>query len=231
MSRGQNSGKSSPRPLRPLPAVRAIQSAPDAGPSEQAADRLLSCIAGFYGDERQARSTAEQIQREHGLVLTQMVLLSPRDAPRKQFSRLVALWSGHWPASRQSIVKGRLSMVSLGVLVLLLAVWATVLWSDYPGLFNTTLTLPWLDGPLGPRLGPRLGLGLGLGKMAVWLLRRRQTRPRARRFETRVQQQLARGHWALVVCKLPWAQQAGVLALLRAGSLHSCAVADPSTRL
>jgi len=200
-------------------ASRPTPGAPDTGPSEHPVDRLLSCIAGFYGDEEQARSKAEQIRQEHGLGSAQLVLLSPRDAARKQFSRLAGLWAGHWPAGRQSLVDGHLSTALLAVAVLALAGWGTVLWSDDPGIFSQAPTLAWLGGPLG------------LGLVAAWLLQRKSTRPHVRRFESRVQQQLAQGHWALVVCKLPWAQQAGVLALLRTGSLRWCAVAEPSARL
>ena len=219
MPRVHTSVNSPYRPLGPPLAGQSSRSAPDAGPSEQAVVRLLSCIAGFYGDEWQARSTAERMRRKYGLASTQLVLLSPRDATRKQFSRLAALWSGHWPAGRQSVVHRYLSTVMLGVAVLMLAGWAAVLWSDDASRFSQAPTLAWLGGPLG------------LGLVAVWLLQRQHTRPHVRRFESRVQQQLALGHWALVVCKLPWAQQAGVLALLRADSLRWCAVAEPSAKI
>ena len=188
-------------------------------PTEQPVDRLLSCIAGFYLDEHQVRHTAEQIEHEHGLALSQMVLLSPRDAPRKQFSRLASLWAGHWPAGRQSVVDRYLSTVLLGLALLILAVWITAPWWDDPSFFGAVPTPAWLGGPLG------------LALVAAWRLHRQYNRPHVRRFESRVQQQLALGHWALVVCKLPWAQQASVLALLRAGSLRWCAVAEPSTRI
>lgn len=208
-----------PRPLPPLKVCRSSGGAQDTVPTEQPVDRLLSCIAGFYLDERQARHTAEQIGREHGLALSQMVLLSPRDAPRKQFSRLASLWAGHWPAGRQSVVDRYLSTVLLGLALLILAVWMTELWLDDASFFGEVPTLAWLGGPIG------------LALVAAWLLYRQYNRPHVRRFESRVQQQIALGHWALVVCKLPWAQQASVLALLRAGSLRWCAVAEPSTRI
>ena len=180
---------------------------------------MLSCIAGFYLDERQARHTAEQIGCEHGLALSQMVLLSPRDAPPKQFSRLASLWAGHWPAGRQSVVDRYLSTVLLGLALLILAVWMTVLWWDDPSFFGEVPTVAWLGGPLG------------LALVVARRLHRQYNRPHVRRYESRVQQQLALGHWALVVRKLPWAQQASVLALLRAGSVRWCAVAEPSTRI
>ena len=204
---------------RPVLASGAVRVAPDAGPSEQPVDRLLSCIAGFYGNEEQARNKAAQIQRAHGLAGAQLVLLSPRDAPRQQFSRLAKQWAGHWPAGRQSPVGGHLSTGLLALAILLLLGWGTVMWSDDPGFFSQSPALAWLGG------------SMGLGLVAVWLFQRKRTRPHVRRFESRVQQQLAQGHWALVVCKLSWAQQAGVLALLRAGSLRWCAVAEPSARL
>jgi hypothetical protein len=166
-----------------------------------------------------ARNTAAQIRREYGLAPTQMVLLSPGDATRKQFSRLAGLWSGYWPAGRQSVGYGRWGMALLGVAVLLLAGWAAAQWSDDQSLFS--------QSPLLAGLGGLLALGL----VAAWLLQRRYTRPHVRRFESRVQQQLAQGHWAVVVCKLPWAQQAGVLQRLRANSFRWCAVAEPSARI
>ena len=219
MARVQPLFNSPPRPLPPLRVRQSSGGVQDTVPSEQSVDRLLSCIAGFYLDERQARSAAEQIAREHGLALTQMVLLSPRDAPRKQFSRLASLWAGHWPAGRQSVVDRYLSTALLGLAMLILMVWMAVLWLDDASFFGDVPTMAWLGGPLG------------LALVAAWLLHRQYSRPHVRRFESRVQQQLALGHWALVVCKLPWAQQASVLALLRAGSLRWCAVAEPSSRI
>ncbi len=219
MARVQPLFNSPPRPLSPVPVRSSSRSYQDTGPSEQPVNRLLSCIAGFYLDEREARDTAAQIGREHGVSLNQMVLLSPRDAPRKRFSRLASLWAGHWPTGRQSLVDRHLSTVLLGLAMVILAVWVAVLGLDDPGFFGEVPTLAWLAGPFG------------LGLMAAWLLHRQYTRPHVRRFESRVQQQLALGHWAVVVCKLPWAQQASVLALLRAGSLRWCAVAEPSNRI
>ena len=219
MARVQPLFNSPPRPLSPVRVRNSSRSYQDTGPSEQPVNRLLSCIAGFYLDERTARDTAAQIGREHGVSLNQMVLLSPRDAPRKRFSRLASLWAGHWPTGRQSLVDRHLSTVLLGLALVILAVWVAVLGLDDPGFFGEVPTLAWLAGPFG------------LGLMAAWLLHRQYTRPHVRRFESRVQQQLALGHWAVVVCKLPWAQQASVLALLRAGSLRWCAVAEPSNRI
>ena len=175
-------------------------------------------MAGFYGDEWLARNTAEIIRREHGLASTQLLLLSPRDAPRQRFAQLAELWAGHWPAGRQSILDGPLKLALPGVVVLL-AGWATVLWSDDPSLVSPAGTLAWLGGTLV------------LGVVAAWALHRQFIRPHVRRFESRVQQQLAQGNWALVVCKLPWAHQAGVLECLRANSLRWCAVAEPTAKL
>ena len=204
--------------LLPQSAGRSSHRPPDVGASERAVDRLLSYIAGFYGDEWLARHTAEQIRHEQGLTATQLVLLSPQDAPRKQFERLAMLWAGHWPAGRQSVVDRHLSAALLGAAALLLAAWATVLWSDDPNMFIHAPTLGWLSGCLG------------LGLVTAWLSQRQHIRPHVRRFKSRVQQQLAQGHWAVVVCKLPWAQQADVLAQLRAGSLRWCAVAEPTAK-
>ena len=122
MARVQPLFNSPPRPLPPLRVSQSSGGVQDTVPSEQSVDRVLSCIAGFYLDERQARNSAEQIGREHGLALTQMVLLSPRDAPRKQFSRLASLWAGHWPAGRQSVVDRYLSTALLGLAMLILMV-------------------------------------------------------------------------------------------------------------
>ena len=132
---------------------------------------------------------------------------------------MAALWAGYWPAGRQSVPNGRLSLALLGGLVILLAGWAAVLWSQDPSLFSRALSLVWLGGLLG------------LGLVVAWFSRRQFIRPHVRRFESRVQQQLANGHWALVVCKLPWAHQAGVLELLRVNSLRWCAVAEPTAKL
>ena len=219
MARVQPLFNSPPRSRQPLHAGRSSVGAQDTVPTAQPVDRLLSCIAGFYQDERQARHAAEQIGHEHGLALSQMVLLSPRDAPRKHFSRLASLWAGHWPAGHQSVVDRYLSTVLLGLALLILAGWMTVLWWDNASIFGEVPTVAWLGGPLG------------LALVAAWLLHRQHNRPHVRRFESRVQQQLALGHWALVVCKLPWTQQASVLALMRAGSLRWCAVAEPSARI
>lgn len=210
--------------VQPLRAGQSFHGASDTGPSEQPVDRQLSCIAGFYGHEHQAQTTAAQIRREHGLGSSQLLLLSPQDAPRKRFSRLARLWSGHRLAGRQSAFEGHLSVPLLGLAVMMLLAWAALLWSDGQSVFSQTPTQAGL-GSLG-------GL-LALAGAAAWLRQRnrKRSRPHVRRFELRVQQQLALGHWALVVCKLPWAQQAGVLAQLRAGSLRWCAVAEPSARL
>ena len=206
-------------PLRPLLAVTGARGEPDTVPSKQAVDRLLSCMAGFYSDEGLARNTAEKIQRVHGLASNQLVLLRPQDSPSQQFARMAALWAGYWPAGRQSVPNGRLSLALLGGLVILLAGWAAVLWSQDPSLFSRALSLVWLGGLLG------------LGLVVAWFSQRQFIRPHVRRFESRVQQQLAKGHWALVVCKLPWAHQAGVLELLRVNSLRWCAVAEPTAKL
>lgn len=155
-------------------ASRSARDAAETRPFEQPVDRLLSCIAGFYGDEEQARSKAAQMRHQHGLTSTQLVLLSPRDAPRKQFARLAGLWAGNWPAGRQPLVDGHLSTALLAVAMLLLVGWGTVLWSDDPGVFSRSPTLAWLGG------------SLGLGLVAVWLLQRKRTRPHVRRFESRV---------------------------------------------
>lgn len=206
-------------PLRPPLAGQTFQNRPDAVPSEQAVDRLLSCMAGFYADERTARKCAAELRQAHGLASTQLVLLSPRDAAGRQFARMAKLWASDWPARRPA--DGQVSMAFLGVviLLLLLAGWTTLIWSNNESLFNLVPMLAWLGGLLG------------LGVVVAWLLLWPSPRPHVRRFESRVQQQLAQGRWAVVLCKLPWAHQAGALAMLRANSVRWCAVAEPSARL
>lgn len=208
----------SAEPMRPPPTGRSSQTGPAANLPGQTVDRLLSCIASFYGDEWMARRTAKMLQREYGLTTAQVVLLSPRDAPSEKFARMADLWAGQWPARRQSVLDRRTGLALLGV-VLLLAGWAAMLWAKDQSPISHPLNLASLGGLLG------------LGLVAFWTLQRPNTQPHARRFESRVQQQIADGHWALVVCKLPRAHQAGVLELLRANSLRWCAVAEPSAKL
>ena len=208
----------SAKPMRLPPAGRSAQTGPASNLSGQTVERPLSCIAGFYGDEWMARRTAKMMRLEYGLTTAQMVLLSPRDAPSEKFARMAELWAGEWPVRRQSVLDRRTGLALPGVLLLLLAGWAAVLWAKDQSLFSPALNLAWLGGLLG------------LGVVAFWTVRRPNTRPHARRFESRVQQQIADGHWALVVCKLHRAHQAGVLELLRSNSLRWCAVAESSAK-
>lgn len=206
-------------PLRPPPAGRSPQAGPVSNLPGQTADRPLSCIAGFYGDEWMARRTAKMMRHEYGLSTAQLVLLSPRDAPSEKFARMAELWAGQWPVRRQSVLNRRTGLALLSAVLLLLVGWAAVLWAKDQSFFSHALNLAWLGGLLG------------LGVVAFWTLHQPNSRPHARRFESRVQQQIADGHWALVVCKLPRAHQAGVLALLRTNSLRWCAVAESSAKL
>lgn len=210
--------RASADPMRLPPAGRSSQTGPASNLPGQTVDRPLSCIAGFYGDEWMARRTAKVMRLEYGLTTAQVVLLSPRDAPSEKFARMAQLWAGQWPVRRQSVLDRRTGLALLGVVLLLLAGWPAVLWAKDQSLFNPALNLAWLGGLSG------------LGVVAVRTVQRPTLRPHARRFESRVQQQIADGHWALVVCKLPRAHQAGVLALLRTNSLRWCAVAEPSAK-
>ena len=211
----------SAKPMRLPPAGRSAQTGPASNLPGQTVDRPLSCIAGFYGDEWMARRTAKMMRREYGLTTAQMVLLSPRDAPSEKFALMAELWAGQWPVKRQSVLDRHTGLALLGVvllLLLLLAGWPAVLWTKDQSLFSPALNLAWLGGLLG------------LGVVAFWTVQRPNNRAHARRFESRVQQQIADGHWALVVCKLPRAHQAGVLELLRTNSLRWCAVAESAAK-
>ena len=180
-------------------------------------DRLLSCIAGFYPSEAQARAALRSVQVAQCLLPAQMLLLSPDDAGFLRFTRLSRQWAFDQDSGGAPSIGGYglasaagASLASVVALVILL--WETPQFDAW--LLMMLLAIQGLGGLLGAGL---FALRLGL---------------RARhRFDDQVRQQLGQGCWALVLHQVPWAGQAGVIRLLRSTSLRWCASAPHSRRL
>lgn len=188
----------------------------DPAPAERHALRLdkplrppLSCLAGFYDNEAQARQALRQVRQTQGLLPSQSVLLSPDDAGSLRFARLSRLWAAdHGFDGRHrngdAWLAGALG-ASLAVLAALALLRAGARQSD---TWQVVMLLTALA----------LGSLLGAGLFALWV------RPRpTRRFDVQVHRQLCLGYWALVTHRVPWAGQADVVRLLRGTSRRWCA--------
>ncbi len=180
-------------------------------------DRLLDCMAGFYRSGLAARLAEQKLRQTHGLSASQLVLLGPNDASRQRFSRHAQGWApdgAHDPAMQLS--DGWLAGAAGAVLAgLAMLVWLTISYpqpEDWPAL---PIPLALLFGAVA---------GAGLVAVLAWP-------PTPQRFDNNVRQQLQLGCWALVACRVPWACQAGVVAVMRQGSDKWCAVAPRMHRL
>lgn len=181
-------------------------------------DRVLSCMAGFYRNEAQARAVLRQVRQAQGLLPTQSMLLSPADASLLRFARMSRLWaSGHGGERSRRIGDGWMAG-ALGASLAILAALAL-------------LGRGWLPFDTWQVLMLLIALGL-VGLLGVGLLTLGVSRPRpAHRFDEQVRRQLGLGYWALVAHRVPWAAQAGVITLLRSTSRRWCAMASHSQRL
>ena len=180
-------------------------------------DRLLSCMAGFYTSDLQARTALRSVQVAQRLLPAQTLLLSPDDAGYLRFARLSRQWAVDQASAGPRGIGGLWLASAVGASLASLAALVILLWEA-----------PQFDAWLVMMLMALQGLGglLGAGLFALWV----RLRPR-HRFDAQVRQQLILGCWALVLHQVPWADQAAVVRLLRSTSLRWCASAPHSRRL
>jgi hypothetical protein len=170
-------------------------------------------MAGFYGQESDARAAAGRMRHDQGLRSAQVLLLGPHDAAAARFAKQARRWAGG-PQSGLGVPWALAGLA--GLLALAVAAGNWLVETDMSnGMFWLVLLLAVLSG----------GLIAGLAA-ASW-----PEPPRVRRFENSIQQQLGEGFWALVVHGVPVGRQPAVVALLRGSSLRWCAVALPASRL
>jgi hypothetical protein len=176
-------------------------------------ERRLACIAGFFTKEADMVEVARLLHSRHGIASAQLVRLRPGDVAPTRFGKNARRWSTRWPGGSQAGLGTSLALSGLaGLLVVLLALgW----WSE------------------GADIPPAV-LWLGIAVVSVVICLAVATLaaawpdlPEPGRFETSVQEQLAKGLWAVVVHRLPRERQAGVVALLRGSSAKWCAVPMP----
>jgi hypothetical protein len=209
-----------------MAAVRLPSSTPDRDASRSRSkvtdaaeavpiDRVPPCIAGFFTAESAAQMTAQQLQRVQGLLPSQLTLAGPADASRFRFGRVARQWKPR-SAAGDSVGKVWTAAVPGGMLAgAAVAAWLVL-----------DVDLAAQEHALLATLAVLAGAATGAG---VSRLLRRASQPG--RFDRVVRRQLAAGRWALVVSGVPWAQQAGVLSLVRASSLKWCAMAPAPYRL
>lgn len=196
---------------------REIQaSAADSG-ATATPDRLLSCMAGFYANEAQARAALRLALQTWGLLPAQTTLLSPDDAGPLRFARVAHRWAGDLAGARPPRIGDGWVASGLGAA---LAGAAALAWIQL-GLRQSD-NWQWVLLMTAGVLGGLLAAGL----LALWA-----RPPPAHRFNDQVRRQLGLGCWALVAYQVPWAAQAGVVKLLRDSSLRWCAAAPPVRRL
>lgn len=203
-------------------AAQPLASSPAVVPSGAEGDALsvagtLDCIAAFYPDEAAMRNVARSLLKHHGMKVSNLVLMGPRDAEPVRFARQARRWNGRWSG-------GHPDAPSLPVFLASLA-----------GLLVLAFTAGWWvlngDAPLGWLLVGLVVLTCGMGWLGLQLVRPWSEPLRTRRFESSVRRQLSLGAWALVVHEMPRHRQAGAMALLRGASLRWCAVAEPAIRI
>lgn len=197
-------------------AAPPLASNPAFSPSASADDELsaaytLDCIAAFYPDEAAMHNAARSLLKHHGLKVSNLVLLGPRDAELARFARQARRWSGRWSDGQPDAPSLPVFLVSLAGLLLL--AFAAGWWVLHG------------DAPWGWLLAGLVVLTGGIGWLGMQLVRPWSEPLRTRRFETSVRRQLLLGAWALVVHEMPRHRQAGAMALLRGASLRWCAVA------
>ena len=78
----------------PHAAAQPLASYPAIAPSGAEGDVLsaactLDCIAAFYPDEAAMRNAARSLLKHHGLKVSNLVLMGPRDAEPVRFARQV----------------------------------------------------------------------------------------------------------------------------------------------
>ena len=198
-------------------AVSPAIAPPDAESDVLSADCTLDCIAAFYPDEVAMRNAARSLLKHHGLKVSSLVLMGPRDAEPARFARQSRRWHCRWSGGHPDALSLPVFLASLAGLLLLAS---TAGWWALHG-----------DAPLGWLLAGLLVLTGGIGALGMQLIRSWSEPLRTRRFETSVRRQLLQGAWALVVHEMPRHRQAGVMALLRGASLRWCAVAGSAMRL
>ena len=180
-------------------------------------DRVLPCIAGFFTTESAAQMTAQQLQLVQGLSPSQLRLAGPADASRFRFGRVARQWTPR-PSADDTFRGGKLWFAAaLGGLLAGAAFAAWLVLDVDPSARQHVL-----PATLAVLAGAATGAG-------VARLLRRGSQPG--QFDRIVRRQLAAGRWALVVNGVPWAQQSGVLSLVRANSLKWCAMAPAPYRL
>jgi len=180
--------------------------------------RAIKSLAGFCPGEAEVQALALRLARAHGLQPSQLVRLGPDDAAPARFAGQARRWSGDRPSPLPLWAGHRPAAMALGALLAAgpAAAWA---WGAVGHGDAIRLLVPTAALLAGLLAGAALG-------------RRGAVRPqRLGRFEHSIQRQLAAGHWALVVHGLPPGRQAGVVAMVRAGSLRWCAVEANARRL
>lgn len=174
--------------------------------------RVLDCMASAYATEVQAQGVAQQLQREHGLLPGQSLVLKPAHASWLSFRLHARSWSGGRFSEGRCWQTDTLLMALLGALAAGLAGMILLLLGGFLGGAQTVLLL--LVLPLA---------GAAAGCMAAALS---TGRPQQRDFNRSVRRELAAGNSVVLAHGVSWPQQARVAGLMREHSVRWCAVSE-----
>lgn len=167
-------------------------------------------MASAYATEAQAQAVALQLQRQHGLLPGQSLVLKPTHASWWTFTRQARSWSGGLHAEGQSWRADVLLMALLGALASGLAGMVWLLVDESMGGADSAMLL--VLSPLAGAMLAGLAAGLSPG------------RPQHRQFNRNVRRELAAGNSVVLAHGVPGLRQAHVAGLLREHSVGWCAV-------
>lgn len=175
--------------------------------------RVLRCVAGFYGHAGQAESVAGALRQQFGLHATQLTVICPAGLTHQSFATLAERWQRLRPRWGWPHVLGKLAMgatvgLGSGALSALLG-WML--------LGDTSL-----EGNAWAWLQPGLWIGALAGMTTAAVVSVNQPR---HRFDDTVVRKLRQGYSVVVAHRLLPGDEAPVLAYLQDTSRGWCAEA------
>lgn len=202
-------------PLADMGLVRRfdMDDVPAAPIRRRADDRMLRCVAGFYGDPRDLDAVASALRSRFGLRADQVSVVRPGGPPQHEFQQV----SRRWRSLRPTVRLGRLlSKIGLGALT------GTVSGGIAGAIGGTVAQLGDASFDAFAWLIPGMIAGALAGGVTAAVLASGRA---AHRFDDTVVRKLGRGYGAVVAHGLEERHEAPVLAFLQ-GSSHSwCAEA------